>query len=396
MASFKIQTLNNIASSGLDEFPRELYEIDPDKHQPDALLVRSYKMHDMVFEKQLKVVGRAGAGTNNIPVSSLTAMGIPVLNTPGANANAVKELVIAGMLIAARNIISAAKFTDTLRNEHSDQHINQMVEANKKHYAGFELAGKTLGVVGMGKIGIKVANTALQLGMKVVAYDPSITTSNAWQVSSDVVQAHSLDELLRQARFLTFHVPLCEETRHMIGADRLKIMPKNAVILNFARDGILDNTALFHALESKHIAAYISDFPNATLMDLPNVLHLPHLGASTREAEEKCAVMVARQVREYLEHGNIKNSVNFPDTFMPRSSGFRLAIANRNIPNMVAEISTILSHAGLNILDLLNKSRGEVAYSLIDVDQNIQDETVAALERVDGILKVRRIVDENL
>ncbi|WP_020508014.1 phosphoglycerate dehydrogenase [Lamprocystis purpurea] len=384
---FKIQTLNNISVAGLDRLPRDRYEVASEITHPDAILVRSAKMHDLVIPDSVQAIGRAGAGTNNIPVPAMTARGIVVFNAPGANANAVKELVIAGMLIAARNIGQAWHFARGLQGD--DAAINQAVEAGKKQFVGFELPGRTLGVIGLGAIGVKVANAARALGMKVVGYDPTITVQRAWQLASDVQPALSIDDLLSRSDFVTFHVPLTNETRHMITAERLKILKKGAVLLNFSRDGILDDDAVVTALDQGHLYAYCCDFPSNLLKDHPRVVTLPHLGASTAEAEDNCAVMVADQVRDYLEDGTVANSVNFPEINLPRNSGYRMAIVNSNVPNMVGQISTDLAAAGLNILDMLNRSRGNVAVTLIDVNDRCPDATVAQLRGIEGVLSVR-------
>jgi D-3-phosphoglycerate dehydrogenase / 2-oxoglutarate reductase len=384
---FKIQTLNNISVAGLDRLPRDRYEVASEITHPDAILVRSAKMHDLVLPDSVQAIGRAGAGTNNIPVPAMTARGIVVFNAPGANANAVKELVIAGMLIAARNIGQAWHFARGLQGD--DAAINQAVEAGKKQFVGFELPGRTLGVIGLGAIGVKVANAARALGMKVVGYDPTITVQRAWQLASDVQPALSIDDLLSRSDFVTFHVPLTNETRHMITAERLKILKKGAVLLNFSRDGILDDDAVVTALDQGHLYAYCCDFPSNLLKDHPRVVTLPHLGASTAEAEDNCAIMVADQVREYLEDGTVANSVNFPEINLPRNSGYRMAIVNSNVPNMVGQISTDLAAAGLNIMDMLNRSRGNVAVTLIDVNERCPDATVAQLRGIEGVLSVR-------
>ncbi len=384
---FKIQTLNNISVAGLDRLPRDSYEIASEIAHPDAILVRSAKMHDMPIPETLKAIGRAGAGVNNIPVPAMTARGIAVFNAPGANANAVKELVIAGMLIAARNIGQAWTFARGLSGD--DAAINKAVESGKKHFVGFELPGRTLGVIGLGAIGVKVANAARALGMKVVGYDPTITVARAWQLASDVQPAISIDDLLSRSDFVTFHVPLTEETRHMINAERIKILKKGAVLLNFSREGILDDDAVVTALDQGHLYAYCCDFPSNLLKDHPRVVTLPHLGASTEEAEDNCAVMVADQVREYLEDGTVTNSVNFPEINLPRNGGHRMAIVNSNVPNMVGQISTDLAQSGLNILDMLNRSRGDVAVTLIDVDQKCPKATVEQIRAIPGVLSVR-------
>lgn len=385
---YKIQTLNNISVVGLDRFPRDRYEIASEISHPDAILVRSAKMHDMTLPASIKAIGRAGAGVNNIPVDNMTKLGIPVFNAPGANANAVKELVVAGMLMAARNIGQAWRFAAGLNGD--DAAINKEVEAGKKRFVGFELPGRTLGVIGLGAIGVKVANAARALGMKVIGYDPTITVRAAWALDSDVQQALSVDDLVARSDFITFHVPLTDATQRMINSDRLRLMKKQSVLLNFARNGIIDDEAVVAALDSGQVYAYVCDFPSNLLKDHPRVITLPHLGASTTEAEENCAVMVADQVREWLENGNVSNSVNFPEIGLPRTEeGYRIAVVNSNVPNMLGQISTDLAEAGLNIIDMLNKSRGEVAVTLIDVDKAPSDEAIKRITEIDGVLSVR-------
>lgn len=383
----KILTLNNISVAGLDRLPRDSYEIASEITHPDAILLRSYKMHDMEVPPTVKAIGRAGAGVNNIPVEKMTKKGVVVFNAPGANSNAVKELVLAGMLMAARNIGQAWSFARGLSGE--DGEINKAVEAGKKNFVGFELPGRTLGVVGLGAIGVKVANAAHALGMNVIGYDPTITVRSAWQLSSDIRQALSVDDLVSQCDFITFHVPLVESTRHMINAERLRNMKKNSVLLNFARSGIIDDVAAVEALDSGKLYAYICDFPSNLLKDHPRCLTLPHLGASTLEAEENCAMMVADQVRSYLEDGNISNSVNFPEINLPRNGGYRIAVVNSNVPNMVGQVSTDLAEGNLNIIDMLNRSRDDVAVTLIDVDKSPDEETLQRIAGIEGVLSVR-------
>jgi D-3-phosphoglycerate dehydrogenase len=387
MKMHKILTLNNISLAGLDRLPRDKYEVSSESAAPDAILLRSFNMHDMELAGSVKAIGRAGAGVNNIPVAKMTARGIPVFNAPGANANAVKELVLAGMLMAARNIGQAWDFARSLSGE--DTAIHKAVEAGKKQFVGFELPGRTLGVIGLGAIGVKVANVANALGMKVIGYDPTITVQRAWQLESNVEQALSVDDLLARADFVTFHVPLTEQTRGMVNAARLRIMKPHSVILNFARNGIVDDEAACAALDDGHLYAYVCDFPSNLLKDHARVITLPHLGASTKEAENNCAVMVADQVKAFLEDGNITNSVNFPPIFLPRNGGFRIAVINSNVPNMVAQISADLGEANLNILDLLNKSRDEVAVTLIDVDSAPARETLDNIAAIKGVMSVR-------
>jgi D-3-phosphoglycerate dehydrogenase / 2-oxoglutarate reductase len=387
---YKILTLNNISSVGLDRLPRDKYEVASEFQHPDGILLRSFKMHDMAIPETLKAVGRAGAGVNNIPVDKMSEKGVVVFNAPGANSNAVKELVIAGMLMACRNIPQAWDFARNL--EGTDEEINKQTEAGKKNYGGFELPGRTLGVVGLGAIGVRIANAAVSLGMKVIGFDPGITVRGAWQLDASVQQASSVDELLSKSDFITFHVPLVDSTRGLINADRLKTMRDNVVVLNFARGGIVDDEAMVQALDSGKAYAYVCDFPSNLLKKHPRVITLPHLGASTREAEENCAVMVAEQVKDYLENGNVINSVNFPEVVMPRTDGaYRLAVVNSNVPNMLGQISSSLAKADLNIIDMLNKSRGDLAYTLVDVDKTIPQSSVDEIAAIEGVLAVRTI-----
>ena len=366
---YKILTLNNISVKGLERLPRDSYEVASELSNPDAILVRSFNMHDMEFHNSLKAVGRAGAGVNNIPVNRLSELGVPVFNAPGANANAVKELVVAGMLLASRNICQAWDYTTGLGGD--DATVNKAVEAGKKQYVGFELPGRTLGVVGLGAIGVLVANAAKALGMRVVGYDPTITVERAWQLSAEVEQARSMDDLLMRVDFVTFHVPLLDSTRHMINKERLRLMRDGVVILNFARAGIVDDEAVISAIDNGKVYAYICDFPTKLLKNQSRVITLPHLGASTHEAEENCAVMVAQQVKEYLEHGNITNSVNLPEINLPRKGKSRLAVVNANVPDMVAKISHDLGKMGFNIVHMVNESNGDVAYTILDAESEI-------------------------
>ncbi|NCF10220.1 MAG: 3-phosphoglycerate dehydrogenase [Gammaproteobacteria bacterium] len=386
---FKILTLNNISVTGLERLPRDRYEVASEIAHPDAILVRSAKMHDMPIPETLKAVGRAGAGTNNIPVDAMSQRGVPVFNAPGANANAVKELVLAGMLLASRNLCQGWAYARDLQGD--DAEINKAVEAGKKKFAGFELPGRTLGVIGLGAIGVQVANAALALGMRVVGYDPQITVRRAWQLSSSVEQATSVDALLAKSDFVSCHVPLVDATRNLVNADRLNLMREGSVLLNFSRSGIIDDEAAVAALDAGKLYAYICDFPSNLLKNHPRVVTLPHLGASTREAEENCAVMVADQLRDYLEDGNIRNSVNFPEVIMPRNGGYRMTVANANVPNMLGQISTDLAKAGLNIVDMLNKSRGDLAYTVVDVEAPIPQAVIDEIAAIEGVLAVRNL-----
>ncbi len=385
---YKVLTLNNISVAGLERLPREQYEVASEIQHPDAILLRSFKMHGMDIPKTLKAVGRAGAGVNNIPVDEMSQRGIPVFNAPGANSNAVHELVLAGMLLASRNICQGWEYARNLEGD--DGAIHKQVESGKKNFVGFELPGRTLGVVGLGAIGIKIANSALKLGMKVIGFDPQITVQSAWKLSSDVQLASSLDDLLIHSDFVTFHVPLIDATRNMLSKERFNLMKPGATILNFSRDGIIDNEALSDAIKADKIHAYICDFPSNLMKGHERVITLPHLGASTIEAEENCAVMVADQVRDFLENGNILNAVNFPEIQMPRlEAAYRIGIFNSNVPNMVGQISTTLADAGLNIVDFLNKSKGEYAYTLVDVESEIPQSVIKALDSINGVLAVR-------
>lgn len=385
---YKILTLNNISVTGLDRLPRDNYEIASELPNPDAVLVRSFKMHDWPIPDSLQAIGRAGAGVNNIPVDDMTQKGIPVFNAPGANSNAVQELVLTGMLLSARNICPAWEFAKGL--EGNDGEITKQVEAGKKDFVGFELPGKTLGVVGLGAIGIRIANTANSLGMRVIGYDPKITVQGAWKLSHEVEQATSIDDLLNQCDFVTFHVPLVDATRHMINAERLENMPDNVTILNFSRSGIVDDEAVVAALDSGKVHAYICDFPSNLLKHHPKVVTLPHLGASTAEAEDNCAIMVADQIKDYLENGNIRNAVNFPSIKMARQPDrFRLTIAHENIPNIIGPITNAIAKADINIIDMLNKSLNEAAYTLIDTEIALPESVVDEINAIDGVLNVR-------
>mgnify|MGYP001827096569 CR=1 FL=1 len=387
---YKILTLNNISVQGLSRLPREDYEITSESSRPDAILLRSFKMHDMEIPDSVAAIGRAGAGVNNIPIEKMTERGVPVFNAPGANANAVKELVLAGLLMASRNIYPAMQFASTLKG--SDAEISKDVESGKKNFVGFELHSKTLGVIGLGAIGLRVANAASALGMKVVGYDPLISVENAWRLSRNIEQAISLDHLFSQCDAVTVHVPLIDATKGLVSKDRIESMNDGGVIVNLARGGICDDDAVLAALDSGKLSSYVIDFPTGALLQHPRVISFPHLGASTGEAEENCAVMVADQVRDFLEDGTVRNSVNFPEAVMPRGgTGCRVTIANANVPNMVGQISTILANAGLNIADLLNKSRGDLAYTIIDLDGSIEEGSLEALRAIEGVLSVRHL-----
>jgi D-3-phosphoglycerate dehydrogenase len=387
MAIFKIQTLNSIAVTGLDRFPRNRYEVASELAHPDAILLRSFKMHDLPLPGSVLAVGRAGAGTNNIPVAKLSKLGIPVFNTPGANANAVKELVIASLLMAARNLPQALAYTRSLSGTGED--LDKAVEAGKKQFVGFELPKRTLGVVGLGAIGVEVANAALKLGMQVLGYDPTITVQYAWQLSSGVQKAVNLDDLFARSDVVTVHVPLTKSTDKLVSAARLQSLRRGSVVLNFSRDAIVDGAAVIEELDAGRLLAYVTDFPTRPLLDHPKVICLPHLGASTVEAEENCAVMVADNVRAFLENGNVTRSVNFPETVLQRTRPNRVAIPHRNVPNMVAQILTALAAQDINIADMLSHSRDDLSYTLVDLDAAPNEATLARIRSIDGILSAR-------
>lgn len=384
---FRIQTLNNIAPIGLKRFPRDRYTVGPDVDSPDAILVRSHAMHDMSLGEGLLAIGRAGAGVNNIPVARMSERGIPVFNAPGANANAVKELVLGGLFIAARNLIAAHEYVRGLTEE--GEALDKAVEAGKKRFVGYELPGRTLGVVGLGAIGVEVANAALGLGMKVIGFDPKITVERAWQLSAGVQQASSIEQVLRGSDFTTLHVPLADSTRGMVDAKRLKLMRPTSVLLNFSRNEIVDQAALLNALSKDLIAAYVTDFPTAELKGQARAICLPHLGASTAEAEENSAVMVVDNIRRYLEHGDVRHAVNFPETVLPRTRPNRIAIPHANSPNMVAQILSALGAADLNIADMVNHSRDRISYTIVDLDSPVDDATLARIRAINGILSAR-------
>lgn len=389
MLVFKIRTYNNIADAGLEVFPRSQYEVGSSIEEADGILLRSAKLHEEPLADSLKAVARAGAGVNNVPVDRLSERGIPVFNAPGANANAVKELVLAGLLMGFRNIEPAVSFVRGL--DADGDSFDKSVEAGKKRFVGRELPGRRLGVVGLGAIGGLVANAARSLGMEVIGYDPGLTVENAWRLASDIRQARSLDELLAEADVVSLHVPLIEKTRGLIDESRISVMREGAVLLNFARDGLVEREAALSALDRGQLSAYVTDFPHPDFRGRDRVVALPHLGASTDEAQVNSAVMAARSLRDFLENGNIRNSVNFPDVVMARTRGWRLAVANANVPNMVGQVGTALADAGLNIVDLLNRSHDGLAYTLLDVDGEVSDELVDRVQAIDGVLKVRRI-----
>ena len=389
MPGFRILTLNQISSHGLHRFPSARYTVGKSVDTPDAIIVRSHDMHALAIPPSVKAIGRAGAGTNNIPVGEMSKRGVPVFNAPGANANAVKELVLTALLLGARNVVPALRYVAGL--DPASPELEKRVEEGKKQFAGVELPHRTLGIVGLGAIGGLVADTAIKLGMKAIGFDPEITVDAAWRLPASVRKANSIDEVVRHADFLTLHVPLLPVTRHMIDARRLALAKPAAVLLNFARDAVVDEEAVVAALRAGKLKAYITDFPSARLIGEPGVVALPHLGASTAEAEDNSAVMVVDQVREFLEQGTIANSVNFPNVEMERESPHRVAIANANVPNMLGQISSTMAQAGLNIHNMVNRSRGEMAYTLVDTDSAVDAAVIHAIASIGGVLSVRSI-----
>jgi len=382
-----ILVLNQISANGLKRLPAQTYAVGKDIAAPDAVLLRSADMHAMDIPASVKAIGRAGAGTNNIPVPAMSARGVPVFNAPGANANAVKELVLAGMLLAARNLPAALRFVATLDPKMAD--MDKAVEDGKKTFAGYELQGQTLGIVGLGKIGCLVADAAIRLGMQVLGHDPEITVDAAWSLPAQVKRAASVAEVLRGSDFVTLHVPLVAATRNLVNADNIGAMRAGAVLMNFSREGVVDEAAVLAALAGQRLGHYVCDFPSPATHGQARVIALPHLGASTREAEENCAIMVVDQLRDYLENGNVINAVNFPQVSMARESAYRVAIANANVPNMLGQISTAMAQAGLNIHNMVNKSRGEMAYTLVDVDSAVGAPVLDSLRAIGGVLSVR-------
>jgi len=387
---FKIQTLNKISSKGLDNFSRDDYEVASEITNPDGIVVRSFKMHEMEFGDNLKSIARAGAGTNNIPIDKCTEKGIVVFNTPGANANAVKEAVLAGLFLTSRDMTGAVQWVQGIKEE--GDAVTSLVEKNKSNFAGCEIKGKTLGVIGLGAIGAMVANSAIDLGMNVIGYDPYLSVEAAWSLSSKVQKSTGLETLLSQVDYLTIHIPLLDSTKDMFNSEKFGMMRDGIKIINFSRGGLVNNADVIKAISNGKVSSYITDFPEAELLGVKGIIPIPHLGASTAESEENCATMAVAQVKDYLENGNIKNSVNFPDCVLPRSKcKKRITIKNRNVPNMIGETSSTLAKHNINIVDLLNKSKGDLAYNIIDVDGEITQELIDDIKAIDGIISIRII-----
>lgn len=387
---FRIRTHNQIALRGLERFPRDRFEIASDLSDPDAILLRSHPLGADALSATVRAVARAGAGVNNIDVAHCSELGIPVFNTPGANANAVKELVLAGLLLSARHLRAGLDWVDAL--EAADEaDLHRQVEAGKKQFQGRELSGRTLGVIGLGAIGSRVARIALQLGMRVIGYDPALSVDAAWRLPSQVSPMASLEALLARADFVTLHLPLLDATRDLIGAQQLAVMKPDAVLLNFARQGIVDDGAVAAALEAEALGAFVTDFPSLALAGARGVLTLPHLGASTGESEENCAMMAADALVDFLENGNIRHSVNFPELVLEPGPGARLAVTNRNVPRMLGPVLSELAEANLNVLDMLNKSRDQLAYNLLDLAEAPDPAVLARIGRLEGVINVRLV-----
>jgi D-3-phosphoglycerate dehydrogenase len=388
---FKIQTFNKISVNGLNQFGRDQYEVASEIAKPDAILLRSHKLAASDVGSSVHAIARAGAGVNNIPVKDMTSRGVVVFNTPGANANAVKELVLAAMLLASRDIIGGVRFVREEQKETDDATLSKLLEAEKKRFAGNELAGKTLGVVGLGAIGALVANMALDMGMHVLGYDPAISVDAAWRLSHRVQRVENLHSLVSRVDFISLHLPVLDSTRGLVNAELLKLMRPETCLLNFAREEIVDNNAVIQALEQNQLRKYITDFPTLALLKNKNVIPMPHIGASTEEAEENCAVMAANQLKDFLANGNIRNSVNFPAVFMERSACHRLAIANLNVPKMLGQILSVIADSNTNVIDMINKSRDDIAYNLIDIAAKPDDATLDKIRAIEGIVNVRLI-----
>ena len=387
---FVIRTYNAISPTGLAKFDGARYKVSSESMNPSGVLLRSYKLTKDELPLTVAAVARAGAGTNNIPIAELTETGVVVFNTPGANSNAVKELICAGLMMSSRDIFGGLKFVDGLGNQSAEE-LDPRLESEKKRFAGAEIYGKTLGIVGLGAIGSLVANMALDLGMRVVGYDPAISVESAWRLSSRVEKMPSLDRLLEESDYITLHVPAIDATKSMINSESISRMKPGVKLLNFARKEIVSADDVIAALDAGKMGRYVTDFPTPELIGHPRVLAMPHIGASTGEAEDNCAVMAADQLIDFLENGNIKNSVNFPDTSMARGSDFRLTFSNSNVPNVLSTVLSQISSTGANVIDLVNQSRNEIAYNIMDIDQPVTEELVDAILNLNGVIRVRRV-----
>jgi len=384
----KIRTYNSISAHGLDCFPRDSYEVASEISEPDAIMLRSQNLHDICFPERVKAIARCGAGVNNIPVSDCTHQGIVVFNTPGANANAVKELVLTGMLMSSRKIVNGIDFTRMLVSERNNPQFSKLVEKEKKNFVGSELSGKTLGVVGLGAIGASVAHAALALGMKVVGYDPALSVDTAWRLSSQIQRAENMQWLIARSDFISLHVPANEHTKDMLNTETLSHAKPGSVLLNFARGSIVNQQALLASLEQGLIKQYVCDFPSPELLEHPQVILLPHLGASTHEAEQNCATMAADQLIDFLENGNIRNSVNFPTISLDRTKGYRIAFANDNVPKVLSQVLLVLSDLEINVIDMLNRSRDDIAYTIVDIESQPTEHLLGKITAVEHVFNV--------
>ncbi|MBT3566554.1 MAG: phosphoglycerate dehydrogenase [Porticoccus sp.] len=388
---YRVRTYNKLSSKGLDRFNSENYDVSSDAVDPDAFMLRSQKLHDEEIPMSVKAVARAGAGVNNIPIEKFTEKGIVVFNTPGANANAVKELIASALFISSRDIFGGMNYVQGLTDIKDAGEMSKLLEKQKSQFAGSEVMGKTLGVVGLGAIGSMVANMALELGMNVVGFDPAMSVEAAWRLSHKVEKMDNLQSLLAKADFITLHVPALDVTKHLINAETLTFMKASAVLLNFAREEVVDSSAVRHALDHKNLSKYVTDFPTPELLGRKDVILMPHIGASTEEAEENCAIMAADQLMDYLERGNIRNSVNFPATKMPKNSGYRITFCNKNVPKILGSVLSLLADCSLNVIDMVNKSRNDVAYNIIDVESEPTQELLKKISNVEGIFSVRLV-----
>lgn len=389
----QVLTLNQISVKGLERLPRDCYEIASEFSHPDAIMLRSHKLQAEDIADSVLAIARAGAGVNNIPVDACTARGIPVFNSPGANANAVKELVATGLLLGSRGVVEGINYVDTLAEMQDKAELNKILEAHKKQFKGSELVGKTLGVVGLGAIGSLVAEMALTMGMEVVGYDPALSVEAAWRLSSQVRKADTLSALFARCDYITLHLPVLDSTRGLVNAELLGAVREGTCLLNFARQEIVDEEAIIDALGNGNLRQYIADFPSPDLIGREDVILMPHIGASTDEAEDNCAIMAADQLRDFLENGNIRNSVNFPTLQLDRVTGCRLSVTNENVPKILGSVLSILADEDVNVIDMLNKSREGVAYNLIDVGTHVSDELLEKMQALDGVINVRMIGD---
>ena len=388
---YKVQTYNAISVKGLEKLPRDSYEVASDINSPDAILLRSHVLSSDEIGASVKAIGRAGAGTNNIPVADCTEKGVVVFNSPGANANAVKELVLTGMLLSSRGIVNGIGFVNSLQDMDDDAAMAKLLEAEKKRFKGGEIKGKTLGVIGLGALGSLVAAMGLQMGMNVIGYDPALSVEAAWRLSSDITRAENLASLMAKADFITLHLPVLEATRHLINKDSLANVKPGARLLNFAREQIVDTDAVVEALDAGKLDRFITDFPTPALINRDDVIPMPHIGASTAEAEDNCAIMAASQLKDFLEHGNIVNSVNFPATQLERNADVRLTVSNSNVPKILGNILSILADANIYVVDMINKSRNDVAYNIIDLSEQPSADVLTQIEAIDGVINCRLI-----